>query len=158
MKPFNSELEAGLRAVVVLDALYPRACSLTEVVWFDYLVVHSSDLDGPESLHPDLPARGGELLVRRRLVHDSLKMMHRMHLVDELYPPHGVVFRASEDAPSFIDMLQADYSLRLKERAGWISDRYRDTDSTAIEHEVGQRLGRWTAEFLVSGQPGELYA
>jgi hypothetical protein len=156
--PYNSEVETGLRALIVLEAIHPRACSLTELTWFDYLVVHSSDLNGPESLHPDLPSRGGELLVRRRLIQQSVNLMSRLHLVDELYGSTGVLYRAGEDAPSFLDTLQADYSVRLKSVARWIGDRFRNATSEDVEAQIGVRIGRWTAEFLEAGAPGELHA
>ena len=76
--PFNSTLETGIRALVVLEAFHPRRCDLMEMTWLDHLVVHTGDLDGedvPESLHPDLPNRAGELLVRRQLVERSLRLM-----------------------------------------------------------------------------------
>lgn len=69
---FNSPLETGVRAIVVLNAAYPRAFDVTEIAWFDHLVVHTGDIGGPQSLHPDVPQRSGELLVRRRLVEDGL--------------------------------------------------------------------------------------
>ncbi len=157
-RTYNSELEAGLRALIVLEAMYPRACTLTEMTWFDYLTVHSADINGPESLHPDLPARGGELLVRRKLVHSSIQMMQRLHLVDAVYAETGVSYRASEDTPSFVDMLQANYNSRLKDVASWIAERFQGASSDEVEQQVGARIGRWTAEFLVGGQPGEFYA
>src|SRR4051812_39282195 len=108
---FNSPLETGLRAVVVLEALYPRACGLTEMTWFDHLVVHTGDPGGPTSLHPDLPGRSGELLVRRRLVEGSLRLMQQVHLLDAVNDETGIHFVASDNAPSFIDLLQTPYSL-----------------------------------------------
>jgi ABC-three component (ABC-3C) system Middle Component 2 len=61
---FNSSLETGVRAVVVLDAAFPRAFDLSQLTWLDHLVVHTADIGGPDSLHPDIPQRTGELLVR----------------------------------------------------------------------------------------------
>ena len=99
--PFNSKLETGIRALVVLDAFYPRRCDLTEMTWFDHLVVHTGDLDGqnvPESLHPDLPNRAGELLVRRQLVEQSLRIMQQMHLIEVFECESGIEFCASESS------------------------------------------------------------
>ena len=79
--PFNGTLETGIRALVVLEAFYPRRCDLLEMTWLDHLVVHTGDFDGqdvPESLHPDLPNRAGELLVRRQLVEKSLRLMQQV--------------------------------------------------------------------------------
>ena len=55
--PFNSTLETGIRALVVLEAFHPRRCDLLEMTWLDHLVVHTGDLDDPDapsSLRPDL--------------------------------------------------------------------------------------------------------
>ena len=42
---FNSPLETGVRAVVVLDAAFPRCFDLAHLTWFDHLVVHTRDFD-----------------------------------------------------------------------------------------------------------------
>lgn len=150
--PFNSTLETGIRALVVLEAFYPRRCDLLEMTWLDHLVVHTGDLDGhdvPESLHPDLPNRAGELLVRRQLVERSLRLMQQVHLVEVFETEGGIAFGASEDAPSYLDLLQAPYSLALKERAKWMADRFAGIETAEMRALIEGRIGRWTAEFQV---------
>ena len=95
---FNSPLETGVRATIVLDATHPRAFDLAHVTWLDHLVVHTADIGGPTSLHPDIPQRTGELLVRRRLVEDGLNMMRRLHLIEAKIVEQGIVYQASEEA------------------------------------------------------------
>lgn len=148
--PFNSKLETGIRALVVLEAFYPRRCDLAEMTWFDHLVVHTGDLDGqdvPESLHPDLPNRAGELLVRRQLVEQSLRIMQQMHLIEVFECETGIEFCASEDAPSYLDLLQTPYSLALKQRAKWMANHFVDRTATEMRGLIENRIGRWTAEF-----------
>ena len=131
---FNSPLETGLRTLVVLDALHPRTCSMSELTWFDHLVVHTADIEGPDSLHPDLPSRGGELLVRR-------------HLVTVVDGNEGVRYAAGEESPSFVELLDAPYTRTLKLRAHWLAGRFKDLAEDAIRSIVHDRLGRWTLEF-----------
>jgi hypothetical protein len=150
---FNSALETGLRAIVVLEAVYPRQCGLIELTWFDYLVVHSGDAGGPESLHPDLPARAGELLVRRRVVEQGIRLMQRVHLVDEMHLKAGICYVASDDAPSFVDLLQAPYFQYLKERARWVAERFGKIGEEEIKTLINDRIGRWTAEFNAGALP-----
>lgn len=148
--PFNSTLETGIRALVVLEAFHPRRCDLLEMTWLDHLVVHTGDLDGqdvPESLHPDLPNRAGELLVRRQLVEKSLQLMQQVHLVEVYETEEGIAFGASEDAPSYLDLLQTPYSLALKERAGWMAERFAGLKTDEIRALIETRIGRWTADF-----------
>lgn len=148
--PFNSTLETGIRALVVLEAFYPRRCDLIEMTWLDHLVVHTGDLDGldvPESLHPDLPNRAGELLVRRQLVERSLRMMQQMHLVDVFETECGIEFCAGDEAPSYLNLLNAPYSLALKLRAKWMADRFAGMETSEMGALIESRIGRWTAEF-----------
>ncbi|MBB4016714.1 hypothetical protein GGR16_001720 [Chelatococcus caeni] len=159
--PFNSTLETGIRALIVLEALYPRRCDLIEMTWLDHLVVHTGDIDGedaPESLHPDLPNRVGELLVRRQLVERSLRIMHQVHLVEVFETESGIEFCASEEAPSYLDLLQAPYSLALKQRAKWMANRFAGLETAEIRALIESRIGRWTAEFRADETPTGLSA
>lgn len=154
--PFNSTLETGIRALVVLEAFYPRRCDLLEMTWLDHLVVHTGDLDGqdvPESLHPDLPNRTGELLVRRQLVERSLRMMQHVHLVEVFETKAGIEYCASEDAPSYLDLLQAPYSAALKQRAKWMANYFAGLEAAEMRALIEGRIGRWTAEFRTDETP-----
>jgi len=144
---FNSALETGVRAVVILDAVHPRAFDLAHMTWCDHLVVHTSDIDGPESLHPDIPQRTGELLVRRRLVEDGIKLMRRLHMIEMEVGDRGIAYRASEDASAFVEALRSEYSSELKERAVWLASfltRQSDADLAGL---IAERIGRWAVEF-----------
>jgi hypothetical protein len=157
--PFNSTLETGIRALVVLEAFYPRRCDLLEMTWLDHLVVHTRDLDGqdvPESLHPDLPNRAGELLVRRQLVEKSLRLMQQVHLVEVFETEDGIAFGASEDAPNYLDLLQTPYSLALKERAKWMAGRFAGMQTAEMRALIESRIGRWTANFRAEELPARL--
>ena len=148
--PFNSTLETGIRSLMVLDALYPRQCDLIELTWLDHIVVHTGDFGGddvPESLHPDLPNRTGELLVRRQLVERSLRLMQQVHLVTVIDTETGVQFSASEEAPSYLNLLQSPYSVQLKRRAEWMAKTFGGLSSVKIRKLVEDKIGRWTAEF-----------
>ncbi len=152
---FNSKLETGTRAVVVLDAAYPRTLDLARLTWFDHLVVHTGDVGGPRSLHPALPERTGELLVRRRLVEESLTLMRRVHLVDAVADKDGVSFRASDEAAPFVSVMRTDYSQALKGRAKWLVDHFADLSVEDLAQRVEHRLDRWSVEFSLDGaQPG----
>ena len=85
--PFNSALETGVRTLAILVAAHPRAHDLHRLVQYDYLIVHSADADGPSSLHPPLPLRSGELLVRRNVIGRGILLM----------VSRGLVRRVSDD-------------------------------------------------------------
>jgi hypothetical protein len=144
---FNSSLETGVRAVVILDAAYPRAFDLSQLTWLDHLVVHTADIAGPDSLHPDIPQRTGELLVRRRLVEDGLNLMRRLHLVDTETTDGGIVYSARDEASAFVESLRSVYARELRQRAEWLAQYLSKISRDDLAKLISDRIGRWAVEF-----------
>ena len=107
LSPFNSPLETGIRSLAILVAAYPEPFDLERLIEMDYLVVHSGDADGPESLHAPLPMRAGELLVRRGLIEKGLLLMMSRHLVQRVPAEEGFNYLAGEAAAPFLVSLTA---------------------------------------------------
>ncbi len=150
---FNSPLETGVRALVVLDAAHPMEFDLSLLTWFDHLVVHTGDIGGPPSLHPDVPTRNGELLVRRPVVEDGLALLRRLHLVDVVVGDRGFLYRASDESCSFVELMRSPYARALKERARWLAENVCTRTAESIERLVSDKIGRWNVEFR--GQEGQ---
>ena len=105
---------------------------------------------------PRLPNRAGELLVRRQLVERSLRMMQKVHLVEVFETEGGIEFAASEAAPSYLELLQAPYSVALKTRARWMAEQFAELSTAEIRTIIDNRIGRWTAEFRADETPSRL--
>jgi hypothetical protein len=97
---------------------------LTQLVALDYLVLHSGEFDGPPSLHPDLPAREGELGRKRELLEQGLLVLIRAGLADLVSSDDGLMYAATENGPTFIEVLEAPYIASLRERAEWALRHY----------------------------------
>src|SRR6202045_4378191 len=102
---FNGPLETGLRAVALLGAAYPRSFDLQRLIWFDYLLVHTGDIGGPDSLHPPAPLHTAEILVRRRVVERALLLMMTRDLIHREARSDGIRFQAGENAVPFLNAL-----------------------------------------------------
>ena len=153
---YNSQLETGTRAMVILDAAYPRALDLAQLTWFDHLVVHTEDIGGPPSLHPALPGRTGELLVRRRLVEESITFMRRLHLVETVADENGIAYRAGDDVPALVGLLRTRYATELKKCAHWLIAELGDLNQAELTARIADRIGRWAVEFQGEvGRPGQ---
>lgn len=145
---FNSPLETGVRSIVLLNAATPQAFDLTHLTWLDHLVVHTEDLpNGPPSLHPDIPQRSGELIVRRSIVEEGLKLMARLHMVEERYDAEGISYASTEEASLFVQLMRTDYGRSLKERAAWVVKYVTESDTTFLAKLIQEKVGRWTIEF-----------
>ena len=153
--PFNSPLETGVRALAILAEASPCAYDIQRLLFFDYLVVHSQDADGPESLHPNTPLRNGELLVRRGIIERGLLLLISRGLIDRHINAEGINFSASDEAVPFLDCLQAEYTIALRERAEWAVETFGGLDDDELKSYFDARFERWTREFQAVKMPPE---
>lgn len=144
---FNGPLEAGVRAVAILSAAHPASFDLQRLVALDYLLVHTGDIGGPDSLHPPTPLHSAELLVRRKLVEQSLLLMMTRDLVRREIGQDGIRFRAGEGADPFLEALQSTYLCALKERAGWLVDALGRRSDTEFRRIMRRFFDQWVEEF-----------
>lgn len=147
---FNGPLEAGVRAVAVLAAAHPRSYDLQRLIAFDYLLVHTGDVGGPDSLHPPAPLQSAELLVRRKLVEHALLLMMTRDLVEREASAEGIRYRAGENAVPFLDSLQSRYLKALKERATWLIGHFGTYSEAEFRAVMRQFFDRWVEEFQIA--------
>lgn len=144
---FNGPLEAGIRAVCILGAAHPKAFDLQRLIALDYLLVHTGDIGGPESLHPEARLQSAALLVRRKLVENSLLLMMTRDLIRRDVGSEGIRYCAGENAATFLAALESRYLKSLKERASWLNDmvgKKTDQDFRALMRRF---FDDWIEEF-----------
>jgi hypothetical protein len=125
---------------------------LDKLVVLDHLVVHTGDVEGPSSLHPEENSRAAEILVRRRLVDAGLSLMATRGLVTRHATPEGFRYQAGEEAGSFVDLLKSDYSTDLKTCAKWLAEHVVPLPDEEIAQLVRGRMDEWTSEFQSGDQ------
>lgn len=145
--PFNSPLETGVRSLAILVAAHPVAFDLERLVEMDYLVVHSGDADGPESIHAALPMRAGELLVRRGLIEKGLVLMMSRNFVQQIHTHNGFSYVAGDAAAPFLASPTSIYTQKLKERAQWSVKRFEDSTTSEIRQITHRLFERWASQF-----------
>lgn len=153
---FNTPVECGLRSVTLLMSAFPRTCDLQRLVQYDYLIVHSGDVaDGPPSIHPASPHRSGELLVRRGLVRAGLDFMTGRRVIEQRFTSRGIEYVAGDFAVNFLEGLTAAYTLRLRERATWVVERFQELPNDKLADFMRAQWSQWGAEFALSHGNGE---
>jgi hypothetical protein len=144
---FNTPLECGFRLIIILDAVSGDP-DLQRLVSYDYLLVHSGDVEGgPESLHPAVPFRGTELLIKRELVRRSLDYMFSRELIEKRMSPAGIAYLGTPLTHAFGLLLKSGYANELKIRAEWICDRFDSMTDSQLTNFMSANVGRWGAEF-----------
>jgi len=144
---FNGTLEAGIRAVSILGAAYPQSYDLQRLVAFDYLLVHTADVGGPESLHPPTPMHSAELLVRRKLVENALLLMMTRELIQREITPEGIKYSAGENAATYLASLSSAYMRALKDRADWLVSALGSHTDKEFKALMRRFFDDWVEEF-----------
>ena len=147
-RPFNSPLECGFRMLFVLDASGRKPADLQRLISYDYLLVHSGDVgDGPESLHPPVPYRGSELLVKREVLSAGLNQMFARELIAKIFDRTGILYHATELTSAFVALLKTRYADDLRLRSKWLIERFDGMLDAELNSYVSSNVGRWGAEF-----------
>lgn len=144
---FNGPLEAGIRAVSILGAAFPQTYDLQRLVALDYLLVHTGDIDGPDNLHPPTPMHSTELLVRRKLIEESLLLMMTRNLVEREITPEGIKYGAGENATTFLSSVSSGYLLALKDRAAWLVETLGELRDEQFKSVMRRLFDQWVEEF-----------
>lgn len=145
---FNTPLECGFRMLFLLHAAGPKARDLQRLISHDYLLVHSGDaVGGPNSLHPAVPHRGTEWLVKRDVVSLGLNHMFSRGLIIKTATRAGILYQSSELTGAFIGLLKAPYARLIMERAYWVEGRFGSMSDERLKAYMTDNIGRWGAEF-----------
>jgi len=156
-RPFNTPLECGLRLLFVLAACRPARCDLQRLISYDYLLVHSGDVEnGPESLHPAVPDRGAEWVVKRDLVQTGMDLMFARELVTKQLTADGITYVGSEMTSAFIGLLKTPYATEMQKRAGWIVDTFGTRTDDEVQAFMAERVGAWGTEFETLAAIGDI--
>ena len=146
IKLFNNEIEMGLRILIILEKIYPKSFDVEMINYFDYFALHTKDIGGEDSIHPELPNRFGELSVKRDLIHSSLKFLISKGLVEINYTDNGIEYLASELTSPFLDNLSEEYTKRLSNNVKWVCERFKDSTYENIKQFVSENKSKWGSE------------
>ncbi len=152
LKIFNSPIEVGIRALLILAEFSPKKLDLKDLVYLDYFLVHSSDVgEGPKSIHPPSPFRSGEIAVKREILKKSLQILHKKSLVEAELSSDGIKYKITETGVTFSTSQNTSYAQLLKERAVWVKETFGTLSQSDLDKYVTDNIQSWGAEFLNRG-------
>ena len=143
---FNNEIEMGLRILVILKRIYPNSLDKEMINYYSYFCLHSKDIGDSDSLHPDVPNRFGELSVKMKIIHRSIKILILKGLVKQVYIKSGVEYKATEDTTPFLDNLTENYFKELTQKAEWVCHKIGRLSTKEIKYYVNENKYKWGSE------------
>lgn len=147
ISPFNSPVEVGVRILAVLVESYPRALGLGQLVMLDHLVLNTADVDGPDSLHPPLPTRIGQLTTKRKSVEEGVRVLLRAGLAQAFATAEGLTYLADDSALYFLNLLESAYATQLNQRATWVISEFGDLSEEELRVRFRTIFDAWVEEF-----------
>src|SRR5690625_4594474 len=145
---FNSPLELGLRALTILNEADPKMLDIKRLLIYDYLIIHSSDIEGgPPSLHPSTPNRSNGILIRRKILQQGLNLMYSKSLLNIVYDNFGISYKASNLTKSFLDLFDSIYLDKLRENAQWVILNFGNSSDDELNEYVDSYLVEWGADY-----------
>lgn len=144
---FNSPVEIALRLLFIFSKSN-RPFDLQRLIYYHYFLIHSSDADGPVSIHPKLPFRSCEMLVNRTVFKQGLTLLVSKDLVSVIYSKKvGITFTKNPKTDLFLKYFESNYSKRLEECAIWVCTKFDSLTDGQLADLVDTNLGKWGIEF-----------
>ncbi|MBA3038735.1 MULTISPECIES: ABC-three component system middle component 2 [Hyphomicrobiales] len=145
---FNTPVECGFRLLFILSASRPALFDVQRLISYDYLLVHSGDVDTSyPSLHPAVPNRGAEWVIKRQVVDTGLSLMCARELVIRNMTDLGIYYSGSDLTSAFVGLLKTSYAEGLRDRAKWLAERFDSYTDERLQSYMAAQVGEWGAEF-----------
>jgi hypothetical protein len=145
---FNTPIEVGLRALIILNELSPELLDLNRLVIYDYLVTHSKDVDEEmESLHPSVPNRSGEIIIKRKVMQEGINLMYSRELLDIVYTKTGVYYKANDLSTYFINYFDSHYAREIKQYSLWLHEKISHFSDKKLNDFITANVSKWGSEF-----------
>lgn len=150
INPFNNSVESGLRILTILNEAFPKSYDLQNLVYLDYLTIHSADIDKTmQSLHPAVPYRSGEVLVRSAIIEKGINLFIAKNLIEKLFNSNGLEYKATENAMPFLESLEEAYSINLQEKASWAIGKFLKHSKQDLKNIMTPKLFEIDNEFNI---------
>jgi hypothetical protein len=146
----TNSVESGLRILTILNEAFPKSFDLQNLVYLDYLTIHSADIDKTtQSLHPAVPYRSGEIMIRSSIIQKGLNLFVIKKLIEKQYNINGIEYKATENAMPFLESLEETYSTKLQEKANWAVSKYSKHTKKELKSIMTPRLSEISNEFNI---------
>jgi hypothetical protein len=145
---YNRPIEFGLRTLFILDIIYPMKIDLQRLIYYDYLILHSEDVEGgPPSIHPAYPHRSAEILVKREPLRKGLVLMKSRNIIEINFEKEGIFYSANNSTKPFLNLLKSEYSKSLLSVSNWVIERFGNFNSGELEKYISEHMDKWGGEF-----------
>ncbi|CEI82956.1 ABC-three component system middle component 2 [Oceanobacillus oncorhynchi] len=147
----NSTLETALRILMLLRNMPDNQLDIDEILLLDYYVLHINDFNSKmESLHPSIPNRENEILVRRKIIQQSILLLDSRNLLTTNYTSSGIRYSSNQLTISFVDYLETPYAEKIKTNISKVNEKSKIELVEEIKKHIYNNPKFWLNEFEYS--------
>lgn len=149
---FNTPVEVGLRALILLNASAQNDIMLDaeKIMYLDYLCLNTSDLGGPESINAPIPNRGIQVYSKKDLIQKGLLVLISKELISLRSTSQGFMYVINEAGKTFLSLFTTKYYADLVARAEWVWGNWGQMTNQEIGNYIDRNIQKWGGEFLTS--------
>lgn len=149
LKLFNTPLEIGLRTLFLLRQFENESLSLDKMIYCDYFLLHAGDISSKQtSLHPNYPFRSSEIIIKRQLLNNALRLLISKELIEIEYSNSGITYKISNIGIRFIEYMNSDYASQLLNASNWVYNKYKNYTEHQLQLFFNKNMKKWGGEFI----------
>jgi hypothetical protein len=148
IKVFNTPLEVGFRALVILRQFSGKSLDIEQLMYLDYLSQNTNDVGGPESLSAPIPNRGVQVYARKELLHKGIVVLLSKELINFENNQTGFSYSINEAGEKFLELFHTKYYHDLAERSAWLTEKFGDMNLMEMRAFMNDNISNWGGEFI----------
>lgn len=145
---FNSEIEVGIRVLVLLERSSVTKHSLQRLCIYDYMLLHAGDIDLRQSnIHPSHPYRSSEYPIKFQIIEKAIYLLISRKLIDVYVDNGGITYGCTSRTKWFLDAFESEHIKKMKHTAEWINTKYSVATDEELSILMKQKITKWGDEF-----------
>jgi hypothetical protein len=148
IRVFNSEIEVGIRVLVLLERSSIIKHSLQRLCVYDYILLHAGDIDLTQSnIHPLHPYRSSEYPIKFQIIEKAIYLLISRKLIDVYTDEDGITYGCNDRTKWFLNAFESDYIKKLKHTAEWINTKFSRSTDEELSELMKKKITKWGDEF-----------
>lgn len=136
----DSEIEFGLRALILVSILDDCELSFDKLIIFDYMLTNINDFDTNfDSVHPNTSYRFAKVIIKRQVYKNGLNYCVIKNLIDIKYTSSGILYKATSLTAPFINLIETTYVEQLKRCAIRIGELYGNSKLNYLQQLIDKK-------------------
>lgn len=103
---------------------------------------------GPKSLHPPIPHRSSQIIIKPMIIKDAMTLMKSKELIDIIFSVDGIKYKANRLTEKFIELQENEYSHKLNMISEWINKQFGEYSDDRLKTIVDNNIPNWGGEFI----------